>query len=1312
MVFHGKTDNSFVGRDKEWNALVERCERAREGLGGLLLVEGEAGIGKSALMNRLTEWAKAHGFQTISGRYIGHHRVPPLSGLREAVSKLFSVLPTDSREIIEKKVNGYFETQWPELRYHRREIVDFLAPFGEDEGPSFDPLVRRDTNEEERIQRFYYFLYQLFGNIAKGTPFLVFLEDFHWADQATLDCAGYLAARIAHDPILLVGAYRPEEQVQSGLLEKLAFESQVKTIPVPRLGMDEVCCMAEPYGLGKHIGFCEKLFKASNGIPFFVEEWLNLWKEEHPDDPLSILSKIPKAVSQITKRRIGLLAEKEKHLLQAAAVIGVRFEPELLVKVSGQEISTVLDVLGQLEQRALVHTAEKEGSQFVFHHDTTHKVVYEGIGEAQRRILHTRVAEILKPLLAHQEERVFEVAHHYTAGYQPLKASQVLFKAGQRAFALRAYEDAQNYHTQALEMISEHPEETALRADIHEALGDATEELAGAESAKNFWERALEEQENALRRCSLYQKLSQTTRKLLQKMQYLQKALKETAAYPQSIERGQVLMGMIQSPRPDIADAEDRSKEAVQNAAQALRILRKHAPHRSLVKMLLTHLPSIRERRMTNMRRARRLLHQAINMAEELEDWEQVILAHLRMAETWRGVDLGLALQEGEKALAIAEIRHPLPSQEMADILRYLMQWSLALGDEKRLAMYFRQSNEAHEVPIFTQEKVAPEDAWKNLTKYGQKIQDIQHGVWILTRLQRLAGIHGKEGAWKQFVLDIREKHGELLAGSDLRQLELINAEPPEGLTEEYQEISVEALVWRDDAGNSTKKDLSDCNGKVIIPGPEVGLGWLTSVPDFLYSTFGDFVIETRISANTHPQRAGGIVVWQDKSRFIRFASGVDHIGQISLGWHEGVDMQYVGAGYLPQGDLVLRIIRQGTRYEGFVSADGKQWFTCGYLEFGHKGLVEFGLFAECNYEYGFPQPFPVRFENVKLWVEKVEEPVEEVKPEPSIKQAQIYPLPEVGELFYGMVGKSRVFGEFRKQLEKAARSSLPLLLTGETGTGKELAARAVHELSARKEKPFVPVNVAALSANLIESELFGHKKGAFTGANRNNEGLFKTADEGTIFLDEIGELPMKFQAQLLRILEQGEVRPVGDTRASIVDARCIAATNHDISREVAINEFRSDLFFRFAIRIEVPPLRERRDDIPLLVAFFIGQSSEAKECGVSREAMKRLEEYPWTGNVRELRNTIAGAAQKADDGLIIAEHLILPKQEVVGSSKTAKKDERKKPETPEEFEEICRKCRGNISEVARYCGVNRRTVYRWLEVSELDMDKLRASLN
>jgi DNA-binding NtrC family response regulator len=244
------------------------------------------------------------------------------------------------------------------------------------------------------------------------------------------------------------------------------------------------------------------------------------------------------------------------------------------------------------------------------------------------------------------------------------------------------------------------------------------------------------------------------------------------------------------------------------------------------------------------------------------------------------------------------------------------------------------------------------------------------------------------------------------------------------------------------------------------------------------------------------------------------------------------------------------------------------------------------------------------------------------------------------------IIGKSPAMIEVAENIRKVSSAKTTVLLLGESGTGKELFARAIHGLSPRRECPFVPINCAAIPRELLESELFGHEKGAFTGAVEKKLGKFELADKGTVFLDEVGEMDMTLQTKVLRALQEGEIDRVGGTNPVRVDIRVIAASNRDLEAAVAGHSFREDLFYRLSVfPLTIPPLRERKDDIPLLVEHFIVKYSAEMNTphkGVSPSAMDILKSYHWKGNVRELENVIERAMILCEGDTITQEHLRL----------------------------------------------------------------------
>jgi len=340
-----------------------------------------------------------------------------------------------------------------------------------------------------------------------------------------------------------------------------------------------------------------------------------------------------------------------------------------------------------------------------------------------------------------------------------------------------------------------------------------------------------------------------------------------------------------------------------------------------------------------------------------------------------------------------------------------------------------------------------------------------------------------------------------------------------------------------------------------------------------------------------------------------------------------------------------------------------------------------------------------------RLWLEV------DVKDDPRDPRGKIFFLYDVTDVhdlrrllderaqFYDLLGKSAAMQQVCQQIRAVARVDSTVLIDGETGTGKELVARAIHAASHRKGKPFVAVNCAGLTESLLSSQLFGHKRGAFTGAIEDYQGLFEAANGGTLLLDEIGDIPMAVQNQLLRVLQEREIVRLGETRPRKIDVRLLAATHRSLSDEVAKGNFRPDLFYRIRVaRIAVPALRERREDIPLLAASFLAQFSAAagkQVTELSHEAVRLLMDHPWPGNVRELRSAIEFAVIRCVGAVIRPEDLppeIFEPADFVSSIPGDPLNDEKA-----RFLDALNRSRGNRALAARLLGISRATLYRRL---------------
>jgi len=352
----------------------------------------------------------------------------------------------------------------------------------------------------------------------------------------------------------------------------------------------------------------------------------------------------------------------------------------------------------------------------------------------------------------------------------------------------------------------------------------------------------------------------------------------------------------------------------------------------------------------------------------------------------------------------------------------------------------------------------------------------------------------------------------------------------------------------------------------------------------------------------------------------------------------------------------------------------------------------------------------------------------------------------EGGLSFEDLIGNASSMRSVVAMGERGAKANIPILITGESGVGKEVIARAIQTASERSDKPFITVNCGAISESLVESILFGHEKGSFTGANSKHLGKFQEAHTGTLFLDEVGELPLEMQVKLLRVLQEGEVDPIGSKRTIPVDVRIVSATNRDLAEAVKAGTFREDLYYRLNVfPIAVPPLRERREDIPALVEHFVRRFNAQERlnvAGATSETLEMLKDHGWKGNVRQLENTIFRAmilsdgnklqpqdfpqisgltpgcsvAPNTEDGPI--ESLVpeeMREAASAGTSDVSVLDREGHLRTLEEIERdliefAINNYSGHMSEVARRLGIGRSTLYRKVREHELDVDNVRSA--
>ena len=438
----------------------------------------------------------------------------------------------------------------------------------------------------------------------------------------------------------------------------------------------------------------------------------------------------------------------------------------------------------------------------------------------------------------------------------------------------------------------------------------------------------------------------------------------------------------------------------------------------------------------------------------------------------------------------------------------------------------------------------------------------------------------------------------------------------------------------------------------------------------------------------------GGLYVFHDKFNYLHLGVHRYEPGQILFEQIDGRNAKHLGRGLLNDGPIRLRLERRGTTLFAYANNEDRDWYACGQVDLPGWDTVEISLYGGNvdGLHQGMVKKLETRFWDIALEL-KNPQPIQPVL---TPTTDPLYPLPEPAyapDLSH-FVAADPAMLRLLKRIPQIGRTHLPVLIQGETGTGKELIARAVHQLGDRATGPFVPINCATLTPELIDSLLFGHVRGAYTGAYDTRGGLFEAADQGILFLDEIGDASPELQTHLLRVIEEQAVRRLGESQLRRVDVRLVTATNRDLPAALADGTFRQDFYFRLrGMELHLPPLREHRDDIPYLVSHALRQWSQRRENPlpeITCKAMEFLQTHDWPGNVRELLHTVERAAEEADGDPINPAHLGIqpPRASTPCPS----------PSSQQEYQRIIAALQatdGNVAAAARRLGIGRSTLYR-----------------
>ena len=521
----------------------------------------------------------------------------------------------------------------------------------------------------------------------------------------------------------------------------------------------------------------------------------------------------------------------------------------------------------------------------------------------------------------------------------------------------------------------------------------------------------------------------------------------------------------------------------------------------------------------------------------------------------------------------------------------------------------------------------------------------------------------------------------------------------------ELKDATLGLDVWSFTPGNDQAQMRLDDDG-IALSTPRLTGFYQMDMPQLMRRVTGDFSLQATLPSGANMlsellrcrQQAGtgeiaecatgggGLMMQRNRRDGLRLFAHIRQPGEVLCTIRRSERDLLLGRGLLGEGPVRLRLERRSTTVRAYAGEVGGPWHLCGEIELPDWEAVDIGFYAECPVDsYYIVVRTETPFHSVRLSVSPTH--TESPSPGQPYILSNCETCEDLPEIIATDVRSRPIFTAIRR----AAAAPTAALIQGETGTGKELVARALHRLSPRCDGPFVPINCAAIAADILARELFGNVRGAYTGAYAAHGGLFEAADGGMLFLDEIGEAAPELQAALLRVLEDGSIRRVGDTRLRSVDVRIITATNRDLAREVEEGRFRRDLYYRLSVqRIDLPPLKRPSKDIPHLAYHYLNahnQRHNHQPMFFSQRAMRTLIAYDWPGNVRELINEVERAATSADATLIDVQHLtVRSAQEVDGGESN---------EEAQHITETLEACKGNRSAAARQLGIDRTTLYR-----------------
>ena len=1242
----------FVGRESEMKILSAMLQDVQAGEQRVVLISGESGVGKSKLAEELLGDALIHDFLCLKG-----------SGQEEG-GQIYGALIDAFQQVKTTDSVG--------------RVPDLL-----------------ETDKFSVMERWL----QLLKRLRQKQPIVLCLEDIQWLDELTLEFLQYVLRDPELCPLLLCLTCRwsnmePLAEEIENFIHSNEF-AEATQIQLENLSQEEVGYLAASM-LGERSipsDALQTLFRETGGQPLFVVEAVralvnadvirqNVFGDwQWGEFPETLLSD---DFLEVLYRRVVTLPAVQQRVLEYVCVFLSDFSFELLAEIWRGDELELLDVLDDLVAEGLITTYGDKKERYQFSQDLCRRAIYDRLQNARRRLLHREIGNALEET-EDAEELTEELADHFAAAEEQDKALKYTHLAGKKALEKHAYRQAKKRFEAVRDWAADDAFESQADAidflcDYVDALRNCSQHNRALELLEEA-EALLPDDRNDLKARILYRE--GIIHSVLQQgeiaEEYMLEALRLYRELGDLEGEIQALGGLSY-----LHDVSGRPEEAI--ACMRREIEKRRALEGPQNKAFIEGREGQAALIGFRFEKAKGNLKAAVKKSQQLGFEHHRIgalnllvrvyfyLGECDLAEAvchevigeWQ--KRGVIYLEAANFLYLGEVA--LERRDFAEALEYAeISSERYLETLRRDYVYRAYAIAATAAARMGDTKIALE--WAEKASEGtQQISGMYTGILPLVycgigvALAKAGRITEAEEAFEQAIECRRESKGDHWARALLMAGEFYLERDDVAKAQEYLEVAKQAFtememsyflektqVLLDQLSRAEDSHGSDIamfhRGKDTVSSSEVSVGTLSVDRwNLLYDMSQELTTEHDVKVILDRTLGNLLAVYSAERVIVAIKNDTPKDFVVDAVRHHNVESD--DAEEL-SGSIIRRVIETNepvlsidaqtddrlNRYQSVIDYNIRSVLcvplfhvkagVMGALYVDHRGMGNAFSEVDQTFLQAFANLVGVALVNARMY--------EQLEEKARYLQQEVERRHQLGDLF----GQSDAMQAIYYLIESAAKSDIPVLVQGETGTGKELAARAIHYNSTRKNQRFLSQNCAALSPELLQSELFGHKKGAFTGATEDHKGIFEEANGGTVFLDEIGDAPPQLQRSLLRVLQEGEVRRVGETEDRAVDVRIIAATNRDLKQEVEKGFFREDLYYRLhVIQIDMPPLRERMEDVPLLAEHLlirIKESVNKSVGGLTVGAIRALTSYKWPGNVRELENEIQRAVVLAGEG-------------------------------------------------------------------------------